>query len=82
MNFLKSSIVILALVTCSLSAWSASSAEDPALVAPLINTAPGAQYKVDTRDFQGIPGIERAANGRLWALWYGGGPTLKGLKIM
>jgi predicted neuraminidase len=23
--------------------------------------------------FQGIPGIERAANGRLWATWYGGG---------
>jgi len=23
--------------------------------------------------FQGIPGIERAANGRLWAVWYGGG---------
>jgi predicted neuraminidase len=25
--------------------------------------------------FQGIPGIERAANGRLWATWYGGGVT-------
>ena len=23
--------------------------------------------------FQGIPGIERAKNGRLWATWYGGG---------
>ncbi len=23
--------------------------------------------------FQGIPGLERAANGRLWATWYGGG---------
>jgi predicted neuraminidase len=23
--------------------------------------------------FQGIPGIERAPNGRLWAVWYGGG---------
>ncbi len=27
------------------------------------------------RTFQGIPGIERAANGRLWAIWYGGGKT-------
>src|SRR6185295_19205286 len=25
------------------------------------------------RMFQGIPAIERAANGRLWASWYGGG---------
>jgi len=25
------------------------------------------------RSFQGIPGIEGAANGRLWAAWYGGG---------
>lgn len=25
------------------------------------------------RAFQGIPGIEGAANGRLWATWYGGG---------
>lgn len=26
------------------------------------------------RKFQGIPAMERAANGRLWAAWYGGGP--------
>jgi hypothetical protein len=25
--------------------------------------------------WQGIPAIERAANGRLWATWYSGGPT-------
>ena len=25
--------------------------------------------------FQGIPGIERSVNGRLWATWYGGGVT-------
>ncbi|MCL4693395.1 MAG: glycoside hydrolase [Candidatus Hydrogenedentes bacterium] len=36
---------------------------------------PGPEYGGDTRPFQGIPGIERAANGRLWATWYGGGPT-------
>jgi predicted neuraminidase len=30
------------------------------------------------RIFQGIPGIERAANGRLWAVWYAGGPDEPG----
>jgi len=33
----------------------------------------GPEYADSTRVFQGIPGIERAANGRLWATWYGGG---------
>jgi predicted neuraminidase len=26
----------------------------------------------ENRQFQGIPGLERASNGRLWAVWYGG----------
>ncbi len=30
----------------------------------------GHTYDPDRRDFQGIPGIARAANGRLWATWY------------
>lgn len=47
---------------------------DPALQAPRINTAPGPEYADNTRLFQGIPGIARARNGRLWALWYAGGP--------
>lgn len=38
-----------------------------------INIAPGPEYADQTRCFQGIPGIERAENGRLWAAWYGGG---------
>ncbi len=46
---------------------------DFALMAPPINTRPGAEYGDDTRKFQGIPTIERAPNGRLWAAWYGGG---------
>jgi hypothetical protein len=50
-----------------------SPSADPALLAPPVNTAPGPEYADDTRLFQGIPGIERAANGRLWALWYAGG---------
>lgn len=53
-------------------------AEDPALVPPVLNTAPGAKYADPTRIFQGIPGIERAANGRLWATWYAGGPDEPG----
>ena len=35
-------------------------------------TSPGPEYADTTRRFQGIPGIERARNGRLWAVWYGG----------
>ena len=42
---------------------------------PVLNLAPGPEYADQTRMFQGIPGIERAAGGRLWATWYGGGVT-------
>jgi predicted neuraminidase len=35
-------------------------------------TSPGPEYGETARQFQGIPGIERARNGRLWAVWYGG----------
>lgn len=38
-----------------------------------INFSPGLQYAEKSRKWQGIPGIERAANGRLWAAWYSGG---------
>lgn len=44
-----------------------------ALAPPFVNTSPGPQYRSGSRKFQGIPGIERAPNGRLWATWYGGG---------
>jgi len=43
------------------------------LVFPALNTAPGAEYSDSARMFQGIPALERAARGRLWAAWYGGG---------
>jgi predicted neuraminidase len=52
--------------------------DDPALQPPPVNTAPGPEYADNTRIFQGIPGIELAANGRLWALWYAGGPDEPG----
>ncbi|MBX7256207.1 MAG: glycoside hydrolase [Candidatus Hydrogenedentes bacterium] len=47
--------------------------QDLALKAPLLNTSPGPEYTGSRRLFQGIPGLERTRNGRLWATWYGGG---------
>jgi predicted neuraminidase len=35
-------------------------------------TSPGAEYDDTQRSWQGIPGIERASNGRLWSTWYTG----------
>src|SRR5437870_6118540 len=46
---------------------------DFALRAPPVNTSPGPEYASSTRMFQGIPGIERTAKGRLWAVWTAGG---------
>ena len=40
---------------------------------PVPVTAPGAAQAAETRTFQGIPGIARAASGRLFATWYTGG---------
>ena len=39
---------------------------------PRIVFSPGPEYGTHARQWQGIPGIERAANGRLWATWYSG----------
>jgi len=47
----------------------------PAEVMPALNFSPGPEYVDSARMFQGIPGIECAPNGRLWATWYGGGVT-------
>lgn len=46
---------------------------DEVATPPVPNFSPGPEYADSARMFQGIPGIERAANGRLWACWYGGG---------
>ena len=51
---------------------SESPIEDTLIPAP-VHTQPGPKYAEDTRLFQGIPGLERARNGRLWAVWYAGG---------
>ncbi len=56
-------------------AFSYAQDQDTALEPPNVIVNPGPEFGGDTRPFQGIPGIERAANGRLWATWYGGGPT-------
>jgi len=37
------------------------------------NFTPGPEYADSKRVFQGIPSIERAPGGRLWATWYSGG---------
>ena len=66
-------LITLLLITAYIQAEEKSDQTDPALVAPPINTSPGKEYADDTRMFQGIPGLSRAANGRLWALWYAGG---------
>ncbi len=66
-------ITVAVLVAMPCGAAVEDAAEDLALEAPVINTAPGAEYADSTRIFQGIPGIERAPEGRLWATWYGGG---------
>ncbi len=59
-------------------ACAAMAQSDPALAPALVNRNPGPKYGDSTRLFQGIPGIERAPNGRLWALWYAGGPDEPG----
>lgn len=46
-----------------------------ALAGPSVSLTPGPEYADSARMFQGIPAIERAPNGRLWAAWYGGGVT-------
>lgn len=43
------------------------------LTPPRLDTAPGPGYWPRLRLWQGIPSIERAPGGRLWATWYSGG---------
>lgn len=49
--------------------------DSPAAVPPAVNFEPRPEHGDDVRMFQGIPGLERSAGGRLWATWYGGGVT-------
>jgi hypothetical protein len=45
---------------------------DPALQPPRIIAPPGEEYGQSNRGAQGVPSIERAPGGRLWAAWYTG----------
>jgi hypothetical protein len=45
---------------------------DLSLLPSTLITSPGPEFADDHRQWQGIPGIERAANGQLWATWYSG----------
>ena len=47
--------------------------KDLALQAPVLNSRPEGRYAESQRTWQGIPGLERSARGRLWAVWYSGG---------
>ena len=49
-------------------------AEDFSLEVAPVFVGAVADYLPAGRQWQGIPGIERAPNGRLWAVWYTGGP--------
>jgi hypothetical protein len=53
----------------------AAESKDSATLIPPVNFAPGAEYGDDVRMFQGIASLEQSPNGRLWAMWYGGGVT-------
>jgi predicted neuraminidase len=70
---------VLLLTACIILEGSAHAMEKPAtdiaLESPTVITDPGPEYADSARVWQGIPGIERAANGRLWATWYSGGTT-------
>jgi hypothetical protein len=48
---------------------------DAALEPVALNLSPGAEYHSRHRQWQGIPSLDRTANGTLWATWYSGGKT-------
>lgn len=60
---------LLAVTASGQSLKTRRSSSDPALKAPVVNTAPNIRYSAERRVFQGIPTIERTPNGRLWAAW-------------
>ncbi len=58
-------MLIVVLAAVSSVVWAES-------VLPSINFSPGEEYGSKARKYQGIPTIERAPGGRLWAAWYAG----------
>ena len=67
-----SGITTFLVATGLLAAGGLRGAEPAAQPAPPINFHPGASYGPAERKYQGIPTIERAPSGRLWAAWYAG----------
>jgi hypothetical protein len=70
-------VVLMVVGGSGVAAGQALSAIPPAelaLQAAPVISPPGPEYAGAARAFQGIPGVERVPNGRLWATWYGGGP--------
>jgi predicted neuraminidase len=59
-------------VICAFLLFTGALISDPALLPPRLIDSPGPEYSDANRRFQGIPCIERASNGRLWAVWYSG----------
>ncbi len=74
----RAALLLLLLAPLLLSPATAQVDPHDGLTPVKVNFHPGPEYGDSTRIFQGIPGMERAANGRLWALWYAGGPDEPG----
>jgi len=66
--------ILLGLLTPTLTC-AADALPDLGLQPPQIITEPGPEYAKSNRGAQGVPGIERAPQGRLWAAWYTGKST-------
>ena len=69
--FLASTLLLLATSATSLPAASVEALNPPPITPKLI-TQPDAEFSHAQRKWQGIPSIEVAPGGRLWATWYGG----------
>lgn len=65
--------LVFAALACPWSLFAEPAPTSAGLEAVPLTTDPGAAYADAARPFQGIPGVERAPSGRLWATWYGGG---------
>lgn len=61
--------ILLAVLALSLSGGAVHSAELPKAT---VLAVAGGEHADEQRLWQGIPGIERTAKGRLWATWYSG----------
>ncbi|TAN35961.1 MAG: exo-alpha-sialidase [Verrucomicrobia bacterium] len=64
--------ILLVVLFCG-TLLAAGAAENSSFPAADVIINPGRAYDDSVRVWQGIPGIERAPHGRLWATWYSGG---------